>query len=131
MPRISLNHAQLNVVDSGSGPKTLRMAGSVADGAFVNFGIAAENLRQSENTVAEGAVAAGRAPDDVETWQIAALDCNEDAAAARFCYRASRTNPAQFTVFAAFHFDFPLYHRRFRIPRDKLVEFTFHFGFPL
>lgn len=68
---------------AGSGPKTLRMAGAVADGAFVNFGIASETIRRSEGTVAEGAAAAGRDPGDVEMWQIAALDCNEDGAAAR------------------------------------------------
>jgi 5,10-methylenetetrahydromethanopterin reductase len=68
---------------AGSGPKTLRLAGRIADGAFVNFGIAAENLRQSEATVIEGARQAGRDPQSVEQWQIASLDCNEDGAAAR------------------------------------------------
>lgn len=68
---------------AGSGPRTLKLAGRSADGAFVNFGIAAENLRQSEATVAEGARQAGRDPQLVEQWQIASLDCNEDGAAAR------------------------------------------------
>jgi 5,10-methylenetetrahydromethanopterin reductase len=68
---------------AGSGPKTLRLAGRIADGAFLNFGIAADNIRQSEQTVAEGAAQAGRDADAVERWQIASLDCNEDAAAAR------------------------------------------------
>jgi 5,10-methylenetetrahydromethanopterin reductase len=68
---------------AGSGPKTLTLAGRVADGAFVNFGIAAENLRQSEATVAEGARQAGRDPQAIEQWQIASLDCNEDSAVAR------------------------------------------------
>jgi 5,10-methylenetetrahydromethanopterin reductase len=68
---------------AGSGPKTLRLAGAAADGAFVNFGIAAENLRQSEGIVLDGARFAGRAVDAVELWQIASLDCNLDGAAAR------------------------------------------------
>jgi 5,10-methylenetetrahydromethanopterin reductase len=68
---------------AGSGPRTLKLAGRVADGAFVNFGIAAENLRQSEATVAEGARQAGRDPQVLEQWQIASLDCNEDGQAAR------------------------------------------------
>ena len=68
---------------AGSGPKTLRLAGRVADGAFVNFGIMADNIRQSEACVTEGAAQAGRDPQLVEQWQIASLDCNEDAAAAR------------------------------------------------
>ncbi len=68
---------------AGSGPKTLRLAGRLADGAFVNFGIAVENICQSEAEVAAGAAEAGRDPRSVEQWQIASLDCNEDAAAAR------------------------------------------------
>ena len=68
---------------AGSGPKTLKLAGRVADGAFVNFGIAAVNIRQSEAAVAAGAAEAGRDPRSVEQWQIASLDCNEDGAAAR------------------------------------------------
>ena len=68
---------------AGSGPRTLGLAGALADGAFVNFGIMGENLRQSEGLVRDGATAAGRNPDDVELWQIASLDCNEDGAAAR------------------------------------------------
>ena len=68
---------------AASGRKTLRLAGAAADGAFINFGIKAENLSQSEATVADGARSAGRVPGDVETWQIASLDCNHDGAAAR------------------------------------------------
>ena len=68
---------------AGSGPRTLGLAGEIADGAFVNFGIGRENLAYSESLVAEGAQAAGRGADDVETWQIASLDCNRDSGAAR------------------------------------------------
>ncbi len=68
---------------AGSGPKTLALAGSIADGAFVNFGITRETMDRSEAAVADGAVAAGRAADAVETWQIACLDCNADGDAAR------------------------------------------------
>ena len=68
---------------AGSGPRTLGLAGGIADGAFVNFGIARENLAYSEALVAEGARAAGRAAEDVEIWQIASLDCNRDGGAAR------------------------------------------------
>jgi 5,10-methylenetetrahydromethanopterin reductase len=68
---------------AASGPKTLALGGAVADGVFVNYGISADNLRQSEHRVRAGAEAAGRNPDEVEIWQIASLDCNEDGAAAR------------------------------------------------
>jgi 5,10-methylenetetrahydromethanopterin reductase len=68
---------------AGSGPKALASAAASADGVFVNFGIAAENLTQTEAAVAAGVRQAGRTPGEVEIWQIAALDCNSDGAASR------------------------------------------------
>lgn len=68
---------------SASGPKALESAGAVADGVFINFGLAAENLAQTEAAVAASADAAGRVPGAVETWQIAALDCSADGVASR------------------------------------------------
>jgi 5,10-methylenetetrahydromethanopterin reductase len=68
---------------AGSGPKALALAGRLADGAFVNFGLAPENLAQSEGAVTAGARSASRDPAAIERWQIAALDCNADGEAAR------------------------------------------------
>jgi 5,10-methylenetetrahydromethanopterin reductase len=68
---------------AGSGPKALAAVGDTADGAFVNFGIAAENLTQTEAAVITGARAAGRDPAEIEVWQIAALDCHRDGATSR------------------------------------------------
>jgi 5,10-methylenetetrahydromethanopterin reductase len=58
---------------SASGPRALAIAAAHADGAFINFGIARENRAQTEAAM----------PDTVETWQVAALDCAADGAAAR------------------------------------------------
>lgn len=68
---------------AGSGRRTLALAGAVADGVFANFGLEVDNLRQSEAEIAAGATDAGRDAGEVETWQIACLDCNRDGAAAR------------------------------------------------
>jgi len=68
---------------SASGPKALAGAAASADGVFINFGLTAENLAQTDKTMATGLTAAGRAPADVEVWRIAALDCNSDGAASR------------------------------------------------
>ena len=68
---------------AASHPKPLQAAGETADGAFANFGLAAENIRNFEAHITAGAKAAGRAGDEIEIWQIAALDCNEDRNAAR------------------------------------------------
>ncbi len=67
---------------SASGPKALALAGRVADGVFINFGITAENIRQSEAAVIRSATASDRYPEDIELWQIASLDCNQDGDAA-------------------------------------------------
>src|SRR5229473_1408504 len=68
---------------AASHPRPLQAAGRTADGAFANFGLAAENIKASEAHICEGANAAGRSPDEIEIWQIAALDCSEDRNAAR------------------------------------------------
>jgi 5,10-methylenetetrahydromethanopterin reductase len=68
---------------AASHPRPLQAAGRTADGVFANFGLAAENIRASEKQIAAGATSAGRAGDDIEIWQIAALDCSEDREAAR------------------------------------------------
>src|SRR5207248_5994678 len=52
-------------------------------GVFINYGLGAETVRESEATVREAARAAGREADDVEIWQIACLDCHDDGEAAR------------------------------------------------
>ena len=68
---------------AASHPRPLRAAGQTADGVFVNYGLGADNIRDSKSYIIEGAKAAGRAPEDIEIWQIAALDCSEDRNAAR------------------------------------------------
>src|SRR5258708_11803813 len=68
---------------AASHPKRLQAAGATADGVFANFGLGAENIRASEAEIVAGAKAAGRAPEEIEIWQIGALDCNEDRNAAR------------------------------------------------
>lgn len=68
---------------AASHPKSLREAGARADGVFINYGLAADNMRESEAIVTGAMREAGRAPEDVEMWQIAALDCHPDGDVAR------------------------------------------------
>ena len=68
---------------AASHPRSLRAAGATADGVFINYGLGAENITESEGVVKSAATAAGRAPGDVEIWQIAGLDCDEDGDVAR------------------------------------------------
>jgi 5,10-methylenetetrahydromethanopterin reductase len=53
---------------AASGPKTLRLAGRIADGVVVRTGIAPDVIRDSIAQVREGAREAGRDPDAVEMW---------------------------------------------------------------
>jgi 5,10-methylenetetrahydromethanopterin reductase len=60
---------------AASGPKAMHVAGAVADGVFVNYGLQKEHVAHVDATVGAGARAAGRGPSDIETWYIACLDC--------------------------------------------------------
>jgi 5,10-methylenetetrahydromethanopterin reductase len=68
---------------AASHPRPLQAAGRTADGAFVNYGLGAADIAASHAHLAQGAAAAGRSTDELEIWQIAALDCTEDRDVAR------------------------------------------------
>jgi 5,10-methylenetetrahydromethanopterin reductase len=68
---------------AASRPRSLKAAGAHADGVFINYGLAADNVAESEAAVVGAARAAGRNPDAVELWQIACLDCGADGDASR------------------------------------------------
>ena len=68
---------------AASHPRPLRAGGRTADGVFANYGLAAENIRDAQAHISDGAKAGGRTAEDIEIWQIAALDCNEDRNVAR------------------------------------------------
>jgi 5,10-methylenetetrahydromethanopterin reductase len=53
---------------AASGPRTLRLAGQIADGVVVRTGILPEIVRDSIAQVRQGAAEAGRDPDAVEMW---------------------------------------------------------------
>src|SRR5262245_44688124 len=63
---------------AASHAKPLQAAGRKGDGVFVNYGLGGDNVGESRANMEGGAQAAGRAADDIEIWQIAALDCAED-----------------------------------------------------
>jgi len=67
---------------AASGPKALRAAGAVADGAFVNYGLGAAEVAHARAALAAGAAETGRAAEDVDTWFVACLDVREERAAA-------------------------------------------------
>ena len=68
---------------ASSHPLGLQAAGRVADGVFINYGLQTEHVRQSEGLVANGIKSANRSGNEVEIWQIAAMDCTRDGDQAR------------------------------------------------
>src|SRR5215475_15959924 len=68
---------------AASHPRSLKAAGAHADGVFINYGLSADDVAESEAAVTSAARDAGRDRDDVEIWQIACLDCGADGHASR------------------------------------------------
>lgn len=66
--RFTWSRARVPIFLAASGPKTLRLAGRIADGVVVRTGILPEIIRDSIAQVHAGAREAGRDPDAVEMW---------------------------------------------------------------
>ena len=65
---------EVPVVLAAAGPRTLRLAGEVADGVLLTTGMVPSAMEQARSLVAEGARAAGRQPEDVTVW-LSLLTC--------------------------------------------------------
>ena len=59
------HHRPVPIWIAAGGPRTLRMAGGVADGVFIRVGTHPANIARSVQMIHEGAVAAGRDPSTV------------------------------------------------------------------
>lgn len=68
---------------SASGPRTLRMAGAVADIVMMQVGVNPEAVKWGVDLVKAGAEEAGRDPDDVETTLYTAMWVSDDLEEAR------------------------------------------------
>ena len=66
--RLSWSHPRVPIFLAASGPRTLRLAGQIADGVVIRTGIAPEVVRDSIAQVRLGAKEAGRDPEAVEMW---------------------------------------------------------------
>ena len=64
-PAVLRHAAPVPVWVAAQGPKTLRMAGRVADGVFIRVGVHETNLRLAVAAVRAGAAEAGRDPDEI------------------------------------------------------------------
>lgn len=66
--RFTWSRPRVPIFLAASGPRTLRLAGQIADGVVVRTGILPEIIRDSIAQVRAGAREAGRDPDAVEMW---------------------------------------------------------------
>jgi 5,10-methylenetetrahydromethanopterin reductase len=64
------HHRPVPIWIAAGGPKTLRMAGGVADGVFIRVGTHRANIARSIEAIRAGAVAAGRDPSAVRLGAI-------------------------------------------------------------
>jgi 5,10-methylenetetrahydromethanopterin reductase len=71
------------IMVSATGPRTLRMAGAVADIVMIQVGVNPDAVKWAVDQVKAGAEAAGRDPDDVETTLYTAMWVSDDVAEAR------------------------------------------------
>ena len=84
------------------GPKTLELAGRVADGVFIGTGLFPELIEESVDRVLAGAEAAGRDPGEIETWVLAKANVHETTEAAvdeiKMALAASANHAFRFTL---------------------------------
>ena len=71
------------IMVSATGPRTLRMAGAVADMVMIQVGVNPEAVKWAVDLVRAGAEEAGRDPDEVETTLYTAMWISDDVAEAR------------------------------------------------
>lgn len=90
------------VMLAAEGPRTLRLAGRVADRVLIGSGVTPAAVERAAEHVAAGARTAGRDPDDLETWVYARAavvdDVAEVAAGLEDAVAASAHHAFQFTL---------------------------------
>lgn len=73
----------VSVYVSADGPKSLRLAGELADGVVIGLGMSVEVVAEKIATAREAATAVGRDPDTLDFWGLAFTSVHDDAAQAK------------------------------------------------
>ena len=79
---------------SAEGPRALRVAGRVADGAILGTGFDLEVLAWARERIAEGACEAGRDPAEIDIMPAGMICVDDDGARARSLVRTRLANRA-------------------------------------
>ncbi|MBI4308237.1 MAG: LLM class flavin-dependent oxidoreductase [Chloroflexi bacterium] len=80
--KLAIAKRRVPVYIAASGPKTLRMAGRIADGVVVGTGVLPEVVRGALADLRAGAEEAGRSVEDIDVWWLAMANLAEDDATA-------------------------------------------------
>ena len=79
--RLTWARRALPIYLSAEGPRTLELAGEVADGVIVNVGLEPGLIRDAVARVHAGARRAGRDPATIDLWTLVRANVTDDAAA--------------------------------------------------
>lgn len=82
---------------SAAGPKTLEMAGAIADGVYIANGVSPDIVEDSIERIKAGAERAGRDPGEVAKWVFTKIQLAETKAAAMNEIRHALAASANFT----------------------------------
>jgi 5,10-methylenetetrahydromethanopterin reductase len=69
--RVRRSARRVPIYLAAEGPRTLELAGRVADGVIVGMGLTPEVIALSQAAIERGARAAGRSPSDIDVWWFA------------------------------------------------------------
>lgn len=76
--RLTWRRCEVPIYLAASGPRTLRLAGEIADGVIINTGLLPEVIRDSIEQVRHGASAAGRRLEDIDMWWLPLTNIRDD-----------------------------------------------------
>jgi 5,10-methylenetetrahydromethanopterin reductase len=79
--RLTWRKARMPIYLSAEGPKTLQLAGEIADGVIVNVGLDPILVRDAVAQVHAGARRAGRDPRSIDLWTMVRANVTDDVAA--------------------------------------------------
>jgi len=79
--RLTWRKARMPIYLSAEGPRTLELAGEIADGVIVNVGLDARLVRDAVAHVHAGARRAGRDPGSIDLWTMVRANVTDDVAA--------------------------------------------------
>lgn len=102
---------------AATGPRVMRATGEVADGAVLMTGIHPNSVAKSRELIADGARAAGRNPDDIETIYTATTIIRDDLKEAREIARPLAVSRLMEPTFHPWLEAAGIDHRQFELPR--------------